>query len=285
MIEENIEQKSLDETYDRFMKSYHDDSSTKLKEIYYQDVSDDYVKDTLEEKTDRNNDIMNAEFMMSTREKFKTIYYQCKAEFAFNSKLHKHLKQTKFQCKTASSNLQISAAVSLKLLKSIVLIEIFMISFEILSKDRIVIQFTVESVAETDYAFQEWKYATFKASWYTKNSAKYDVYADIECTMSLSDREFIESITLNFATKIRKLTSLILIRDIENKIHNSDEYILMNDFIKETLLNNTSAIAFFQREVHLMNDLKMKMLIDIDILSSKQIQINLNDRILQIYSC
>jgi len=155
MIEENIEQKSLDETYDRFMKSYHDDSSTKLKEIYYQDVSDDYVKDTLEEKTDRNNDIMNAEFMMSTREKFKTIYYQCKAEFAFNSKLHKHLKQTKFQCKTASSNLQISAAVSLKLLKSIVLIEIFMISFEILSKDRIVIQFTVESVAETDYAFQE----------------------------------------------------------------------------------------------------------------------------------
>ncbi len=87
--------------------------------------------------------------------------------------------------------------------------------------------------------------------------------------MSLSDREFIESITLNFATKVRKLTSSISIRNIENKIHNSDEYILMNDFIKETLLNNTSAIAFFQREVYLINDLKMKMLIDIDILSSK----------------
>ncbi len=103
--------------------------------------------------------------------------------------------------------------------------------------------------------------------------------------MSLSDREFIESITSNFATKIRKLTSSILIRDIENKIHNSDEYILMNDFIKETLWNDTSAIAFFQREVHLMNDFKMKMLIDVDILSSKRIQINLNDRILQINSC
>ncbi len=187
--------------------------------------------------------------------------------------------------------MQISAAVSSKLLKSsklsksIVLIKIFMISFEILSKDRILIQFTAESIEETDYAFQEWKYATFKASWYTKNSAKYDVCADIECTMSLSDREFIESITLNFATKIRKLTSLILIRDIENKIHNSNEYILMNNFIKETLLNDTSAITFFQREFHLMNDLKMKMLIDIDILSSKRIQINLNDRILQINSC
>ncbi len=35
MIKENIEQKSLDETYNRFMKSYNDDSSTKLKEIYY----------------------------------------------------------------------------------------------------------------------------------------------------------------------------------------------------------------------------------------------------------
>ncbi len=147
--------------------------------------------------------------------------------------------------------MQISAAVSLKLSKSlkllklIVFIKILTISFEILSKDRILIQFTAESVEETDYAFREWKYVTFKASWYTKNSAKYDVCADIECTMSLSDREFIELITLNFATKIRKLMSLILIHDIENKIHNSDEYILMNDFIKETLLNNTSAITFF----------------------------------------
>jgi len=87
--------------------------------------------------------------------------------------------------------------------------------------------------------------------------------------MSLSDREFIESITSNFAIKIRNLMSSILIRDIENKIHNSDEIILMNDFIKETLSNDTSAITFFQREVHLMNDLKMKMLIDIDILSLK----------------
>jgi len=57
--------------------------------------------------------------------------------------------------------LQISAAVSSKLLKSsklsksIVLIKIFMISFEILSKDRILIQFTAESIEETDYAFQE----------------------------------------------------------------------------------------------------------------------------------
>ncbi len=114
---------------------------------------------------------------------------------------------------------------------------------------------------------------------------KYDVYADIECTMSLSDREFIELITLNFAIKIRKLTFSILIRDIENKIYNSDEYILINNFIKETLLNNTSAIAFFQREVHLINDLKMKMFIDIDILNLKWIEINLNDRILQINSC
>ncbi len=145
MIEENIKQKSLNEIYDKFARSYHDDSSTKLKEIYYQDVSDNYVEDTLKEKTDRNDDVMNAEFMMSTQEKFKTICHQCKAEFAFNSRLHEHFKQIKFQCKTASSNLQISAAVSskllksLKLLKSIVLIEIFMILFKILSKDRILI--------------------------------------------------------------------------------------------------------------------------------------------------
>ncbi len=39
-----------------------------------------------------------------------------------------------------------------------------MISFKILSKDKILIQFTAKLVEETDYAFQEWKYATFKVS-------------------------------------------------------------------------------------------------------------------------
>ncbi len=164
MIEENIEQESLDEAYDRFARSYHDGPSTELKEAYYQDVSDDYAEGTLEEKTDRNDDVMNAEFVTSIRGKFKTICRQCKAEFAFNSRLHEHLRQTKFQCKTASSNLQISAAVSSELSESIVPVKIFTISFEILSKDRILIQFTAESVEETDYAFREWKYATFKAS-------------------------------------------------------------------------------------------------------------------------
>ncbi len=153
MIEENVEQKSLDETYDRFARSYHDDSSTKLKEIYYQDVSDDYVEDTLEKEADRNDSVMNAEFMISTREKFKTICCQCKAEFIFNSKLHEHLRQTNFQCKTASSNLQMSVAEFSKLLKLIILIEIFTISSEI--KERILIQFMTKSVEETDYAFQE----------------------------------------------------------------------------------------------------------------------------------
>jgi len=103
--------------------------------------------------------------------------------------------------------------------------------------------------------------------------------------MSLNDREFIESVTSNFATKVRKLASSIPVRGIGNKIHNSDEYILMNDFIKGTLPDGTPAIASFQREVHLMNDLKVKMLIDVDILSPERIQINLNDRTLQIDSC
>ncbi len=98
--------------------------------------------------------------------------------------------------------------------------------------------------------------------------------------MSLKDKEFIKLITLNFATKVWKLTFFISIQDIENKIHNLNEYILMNNFIKETLLNNTSAVTFLQRKVHLMNDLKMKMLINIDILSLKWIQLNLNAWIL-----
>jgi hypothetical protein len=69
MINENVEKKSLNETYDRSAESYHDDSINELKEIYYQGVSDDYVEDTLEEETDHNENVMNAEFVTSTLKK------------------------------------------------------------------------------------------------------------------------------------------------------------------------------------------------------------------------
>lgn len=59
----------------------------------------------------------------------------------------------------------------------------------------------------------------------------------------------------------------------------------MTEYVRESLSDEIAAIAQFQREIHLINDLKIKMLIDIDIMRSKRIQLNLNSRIMQIESC
>lgn len=59
----------------------------------------------------------------------------------------------------------------------------------------------------------------------------------------------------------------------------------MNFFVKELLSKKASAIASFQKEVYLTNELKVRMLIDVNILRLERIQINLNTRTLKINSC
>lgn len=180
--------------------------------------------------------------------------------------MHQHLRAINYQC---VSNEVESSIVNLS-------------SVTISAKEKLIVFFAL-LVQRTDYAFREWKYATFQTSWNSENDLKYKVCADTDCIMFLKDRKFIQSIVSK--NEIKNLISLISVREIKNKIHHFSDYVLMTAYVKKYLSNNTVVTIRFQREIHLIDDLKIKMLIDINIMSSEKIQLNLSNQTMRIDSC
>lgn len=78
-------------------------------------------------------------------------------------------------------------------------------------------------------------------------------------------------------TKIKKMFTLITIRGLNINQHNVNEYILI--FIY--LLKNKN-MTFIIREIHIIDNLNVKTLIEIDIMKSKCIMLNLQRDIITI---
>ena len=63
--------------------------------------------------------------------------------------------------------------------------------------------------------------------------------------------------------KIKRMAFKIPIRGIGTQIHYSDEFVILIFYFKKSI-----AITAIIRELHIVNDLKIKMLLNIDIMSS-----------------
>ena len=84
--------------------------------------------------------------------------------------------------------------------------------------------------------------------------------------MIIADRKFIKFIASNVL--IQKMTSLISVRGIENKIHHFSDFVILITYIHEFLPDDRSATTCFRREIHLIDDLRVKILLEIDIMTT-----------------
>lgn len=84
--------------------------------------------------------------------------------------------------------------------------------------------------------------------------------------------------------KIRKLTLLILIRNVRNKIIKTDEFYTIKIFINDTL-NELSITTSLIIETHLITNLKVNIFININIIISQEIYINLKKQLFIIKIC
>jgi hypothetical protein len=84
--------------------------------------------------------------------------------------------------------------------------------------------------------------------------------------MLLTNREF-------FTSQLHKLIKRIItsfkIRNIDNYEHNTSKYCELDFYIIETLSNKTSIIAYFKREIYVINNLEQRYLSTSIYLSSK----------------
>lgn len=89
---------------------------------------------------------------------------------------------------------------------------------------------------------------------------------NFECDILLVDREFLVS---QFYEEIKRIIISLKMRNIDNREYNTSKYCELNFYITKILNNKASTIAYFKREMHMIDNLRTKMLIDINILKFK----------------
>ena len=99
---------------------------------------------------------------------------------------------------------------------------------------------------------------------------------DTDYTISLINRIFLRENHLD--TKIKKISTSIIVKGIKNKRYEVSEYIR----IKIYLSNKNNLITLIKREFYIVNNLTTKALIDINIMKSKDIVIDLQNNVIKI---
>jgi hypothetical protein len=83
---------------------------------------------------------------------------------------------------------------------------------------------------------------------------------------------------------VRQIFEFVLIREIDDREHENSNYVILNLYIDEKI-KNKSIIVHIKRDVHIIDDLKIKMLIDFDIIYSKKMTIDLKKKKFIIINC
>ena len=87
-----------------------------------------------------------------------------------------------------------------------------------------------------------------------------------------------------FNVNIRQIIDSIKIRNIDNREHVNFDYVNLNIYFKNKF-KEKSSIVYVKRNVYVINNLRVKMLIDINIMCLKKMTINLQTRKLIIDNC
>ena len=100
--------------------------------------------------------------------------------------------------------------------------------------------------------------------------------------MTLDDRAyFLKNV---FKLKIRKMTSFISIRDVKNKVVNTNKYIIIIVYIND-VINDIIKTIYFTMKMHFINDLKINIFFETNIITSQKMIMNLKTRVIKFGKC
>ena len=134
---------------------------------------------------------------------------------------------------------------------------------------------------DIDYKFRKWKYVRVSTTLSFIIESKH-VCLDTNVNIILVDREFFKRQTSNIS--IRTMTISISIRDLDTAQHWFSDYVII--FIYFSSKKNEIVVkVMITREIHLIDNLRINMLIENDLMKSKKIDINVTKRIVHIDSC
>ena len=114
------------------------------------------------------------------------------------------------------------------------------------------------------------------------NDEVYEKCVDIDTSMSLINRQFLNTL---FHDDIHRIFILMKVREINAREHDNFEWFELNFYIDDKFVDDTKIIIHFKREMHIVNDFRVKLFINNNIFESKSISIYLKQRELIINNC
>ena len=150
----------------------------------------------------------------------------------------------------------------------------------------VIIHFIAElrdAIFRPDYNFRSWKYVTFKVRYLSDLEAEEsDISFDSEYEITLNNRAYLLKNVPEL--KIKKMIFFISIRDVGNKIVNTNKYVIIIAYVNE-IINNITKIICFTIKIHFVNDLKINILFETNIMTFQEMIMNLKTRILKFEKC
>ena len=132
------------------------------------------------------------------------------------------------------------------------------------------------------FAFRNWTYAMIAAKLSPENVEE-DVCADTGCGVSLIDREWHKQ--QSPASPISKMATPLRVRGVGSSHHETSEYITQRIYLPATDDDGKPILACLHRELHIVDNLRAKMLIGNDIIGPEGIVIDVANKQARIGSC
>ena len=105
---------------------------------------------------------------------------------------------------------------------------------------------------------------------------------DSECVVSLIDETYFRQILS--AEKVIKMTAFINVREIKNVFRENDFYLLLNLYLNEVFRDSPTR-EYFRKKIHIVNDLKCKIFLNMNILKAKQMIFNMKNKTMILFTC
>lgn len=134
----------------------------------------------------------------------------------------------------------------------------------------------------TGFAFRSWTYAMTGVA-LTSARQEEDVCLDTGCGVSLIDRDWRARQAPD--TVVSKMTSPLKVRGVGSSKHETSEYITQDLYFPGTDAKGNEVLACIRRELHIVDELRAKMLIGNDIIGLEGIVIDVANKEAYIGSC
>jgi hypothetical protein len=175
---------------------------------------------------------------------------KCKKKFSFNNKLHRHIRE----CRKTLKN-------------EVFTIETFHLHETLFNR---IIILSAKSDLFKDLAFRSWYFVIFVVRIF-KNESLNELCANFECIISLIDKVYFMKILSEIL--IHHVENSIAVRDIDIATHNCFEYVHLKLFISEF-----KNIAKLSRQAHVVDNLRAKFLMNMNILEFEEIILDISRR-------